>query len=245
MKSNYFDLKLKGGQPVAVRYYHKLNYTLHNMKTHEIQLFWNWFYCNEITLRTLRDQKPQLQKVFIYWLDRHLHNYCEGLDCIIMFPEEPNDKLKLIISANGNPEYFDHVITLAEHAPQFKYWKIVPFIQPSTDINKMEVGLDKPYVFKDIILKASDLKFMPLEYEDETKIDMIVYLKDFTVHCNNKNLLQVVFIIMQDLLGEKSLFQNINFVELAQMPEDGQLELIHLYELELYLSHINRDSQNS
>jgi hypothetical protein len=204
-----------------------------------IKLFWEWFYCNEITLRTLRTQNVKIQKVFIYWLDRHLHNYCEGLDCIIMFPEKEDDKLQLIISANGNPEYFEQVVTLAEHAPYFKNWKIVPFIQPSQDINQMEVGLDKPYVFKDIILKASDLKFRPFEYENEKKIDMIVYLKDFTVHCKNKNLLQVVFIIMQDLLGEKSLYQNINFVELAQMPEQGNAEMIHLYELQYYLDEIN------
>jgi hypothetical protein len=207
------------------------------MKT--IKLFWEWFYCNEITLRTLRDQKPSIQKVFVYWLDRHLHNYCEGLDCIIMFPEKPDEKLQLIISANGNPNCFDQVITLAEHAPQFKYWKIVPFIQPSMDIDKMEAGLDKPYVFKDIILKTSDLKFTPLEYENERKIDMIVYLKNFTVHCKNKNLLHVVFIIMQDLLGEKSLFQNINFVELAQLPENHQNEIIHLHELRFYIDQLN------
>lgn len=204
-----------------------------------MQLFWDWFYYNEITLRTLRTHNVKIQKVFIYWLDRHLHNYCDGLDCIIMFPEKSSDKLQLVISANGNPEYFNQVIILAEHAPEFKNWTIIPFIQPSQNIDEMEAGLDKPYVFKDIILKASELKFMPLQYESEKKIDMIVYLKDFTVHCKNKNLLQVVFIIMQDLLGEKSLFQNINFVELAQLPENEKNELIYLYDLQLYLDQIN------
>ena len=41
----------------------------------------------------------------------------------------------------------------------------------------MESSLDKPYVFKDVNLKASKLKFMPFEYEGVKKIDMIVYLK--------------------------------------------------------------------
>lgn len=103
----------------------------------------------------------------------------------------------------------------------------------------MEVGLDKPYVFKDIELKTSELKFMPFEYEGIKKIDMIVYLKNFTVHCTNKNLLHVVFIIMQDIIGEKSLFENINFVELAQMPSEKENELIYLYELESYIQEIN------
>jgi len=214
------------------------------MKTHEIKLFWEWFYCNEITLRTLRDQNLKIQKVFIYWLDRHLHNYCEGLDCIIIFPEKVGDKPQFVISANGNPDYFDQVTTLAEYAPTLKHWKIIPFIQPSGDIENMEAGLDKPYVFKDIILKASELKFTPLEYENEKKIDMIVYLKDFTVHCKNSNLLQVVFIIMQDLIGEKSLFQNINFVELAQLPNDMDTEMIHLYDLGFYLDELNKRKSN-
>jgi len=93
-------------------------------------------------------------------------------------------------------------------------------------------------VFKDITLKASEIKFMPFEYQDEEKIDMIVYHKDFTVHCKNKSLFQVVFVIIQDLLGEKSLFQNINFVELAQMPEEEVNELIQLYDLQFYLDDL-------
>jgi len=91
----------------------------------------------------------------------------------------------------------------------------------------MEAGLDKPYVFKDINLKASELKFMPFQYEGREKIDMIVYLKNFTIHCTNKNLLSVVFIIMQDIIGEKSLFENVNFLELAQMPLNEKDEIIY------------------
>ena len=212
------------------------------MKTHKIQLFWEWFYCNEITLRTLRTQNAKIQKVFIYWLDRHLHNYGEGLDCVIMFPGKSEDKVKFVISANGNPEYFDHVITLAESAPVLHHWEIVTLIQPAQKIDEMEAGLDKPYVFKDIILKASELKFMLLDYNINKKVNMIVYLKNFTVHCKNKNLLQVVFIVMQDLIGEKSLYQNINFVELAQMPENEKNELIYLYDLQLYLDQINKSN---
>src|SRR5690606_12965911 len=112
---------------------------------------------------------------------------------------------------------------------------VVAFIKPSQRIEEMEGGLDKPYVFKDIELKASELKFMPFQYEDAKKIDMIVYLKNFTVHCTNKNLLHVVFVIMQDIIGEKSLFEDINFIELAQMPEEELNELIYLSELQLYI----------
>ena len=205
-----------------------------------ITLFWDWIRYNEQTLRNLRNEEPAVQKMFIYWLDKHLHNYCEQLESILMFPANENEPTQLIISASGNPEFFDQVLKLVESAPQLKNWKFIAFIQPSQNIDEMEAGLDKPYVFKDINLKASELKFMPFEYEGIKKIDMIVYLKNFTVHCTNKNLLHVVFIIMQDIIGEKSLFENINFVELAQLPRQEDDELIYLYDLQLYLDEHNK-----
>jgi len=209
------------------------------MKTHQIKLFWEWFYCNEITLRTLQKQNVKIQKIFTYWLDRHLHHYCDGLDCIIVFPEKPTNLVKLVISANGNPAYFEHVNALVAQAPKPPHWEIVAFIQPTQSIEEMAAGLDKPYVFQDITLKASELKFTPHGIQSQKKIDMVVYLKDFTVHCKNQNLLQVVFMIMQDLLGEKSLYQNINFVELAQLPEHETNEMIYLFELQAYLDQLN------
>ncbi len=170
---------------------------------------------------------------------KHLHVYCEGLESILMFPANENEPTQLVISASGNPEYFEQVTTLVGNAPKLRKSKFVAFIQPSQYIEEMEGGLDKPYVFKDIELKASELKFMPFQYEDVKKIDMIVYLKNFTVYCTNKNLLSVVFIIMQDVIGEKSLFENVNFVELAQMPLNENDEIIYLHDLQDYLEHLN------
>jgi hypothetical protein len=207
------------------------------MKT--INLFWDWVKYNESTLRNLRNEKTKVQKMFLFWLDKHLHYYCEGLECIIMFPANDSHPIQLIISACGNPEFFEQVVTLVNAAPKLKSWQFTAFIQPTQSIDEMAAGLDKPYVFKDIILKASELKFIPFLYENDKKIDMIVYLKNFTVHCNNKNLLHVVFIIMQDIVGEKSLYQNVNFVELAQMPEQEDCELIYLFDLQLYLDNLN------
>lgn len=210
-----------------------------------IILFWDWVRYNEQTLRNLRNEKPAVQKMFIYWLDKHLHNYCEQLESILMFPANENEPTQLVISASGNPEYFDQVATLIENAPKLRSWKFIAFIQPSQSIDEMEAGLDKPYVFKDIELKASELKFMPFQYEDTKKIDMIVYLKNFTVHCSNKNLLHVVFIIMQDIIGEKSLFENINFVELAQLPTNEHDNILYLFELQFYIEELTKRNQTN
>jgi hypothetical protein len=211
------------------------------MKT--VNHFWSWFSDHQSKLKNLLTSSAKETKHYVYWLDWHLHFYAPGVDFILIFPNRKNEKTQMIISANGNPDFFNKVDEVIKAAPKLKDWEFIAFVQPSKDIDDMEAGLDKPYVFKDINLKASELKFMPFEYEDSKKIDMIVYLKNFTVHCNNKNLLEAVFIIMQDIIGEKSLYENINFVELAQMPEQEDDELIYLYDLQYYLDEINTKNQ--
>jgi len=44
--------------------------------------------------------------------------------------------------------------------------------------------------------------------------------------------------ILYDLLGEKSMVHDLNFVQLGQMPEDAT-KAIQLYELHEYISKLN------
>src|SRR5687768_11119802 len=134
------------------------------MKT--ILLFWNWIQSNEKKLQNLQNENPEIRKLLIFWLEKHLHYYCPKLDAIIMFPTKENKAAQLIISANGNPEYFKQAIALIDNAPKLNNWKFTAFIQPKEDIENLEAGLDKPYVFKDINLKISELKFIPFQYEN-------------------------------------------------------------------------------
>jgi hypothetical protein len=159
---------------------------------------------------------------------------------MIVFPKKPIQKTELIITANGNPEYFTQVIELIKHAPVLKHWKLTAFIQPTENIDKIMDGLDEPYVFQEITIKTSDIKFLPLAYNEKTKkLDIRIYLKNYNIHCDTKTWNQAIYIIIQDLLGEKASYQNINFVQLAQMPSNNN-ELIELYDLQFYIDTINK-----
>ena len=147
--------------------------------------------------------------------------------------------MQLLITANGNPEYFTTTMNLVKAAPKLWDWKFTAGIQPRKDYDDMEAGLDEPYIFQDITLKTSELKFIPFEYDGEKKIDMIVYLKNYTIYSHNKNLMLLVNIMIQDLLGEKIMYENINFVQLAQTADAEENEMIYLYDLQLYLDDIN------
>jgi hypothetical protein len=200
-----------------------------------INTFWNWFQDNNQTIKNLINETPKNQKHISFWINKNLSYYCKEIDFMIVFPKIGNTKSELIITANGNPEYFNQVIDLVDNAPQLKNWKFTAFIQPIERIDKTIDGLDEPYIFHEITLKASELKFLTLDYDEKTqKFDIIVFLKNYNLYCDTKTLEQAIFIIMQDILGENSLFQNINFVQLAQMP-DNEEDLIYLYDLQSYI----------
>ncbi|MDP3680051.1 MAG: hypothetical protein Q8R22_04390 [Flavobacterium sp.] len=205
----------------------------------KINTFWNWFQDNNQTIKNLINETPKNQKHISFWINKNLSYYCKEIDFMIVFPKIGNTKSELIITANGNPEYFNHVIDLVDIAPQLKNWKFTAFIQPTERIDKIIGGLDEPYIFQEITLKASELKFLTLEYHKKThKFDIIVFLKNYNLYCDTKTLQQAIFIIMQDILGENSFFQNINFVQLAQMPGNDE-ELIHLYDFQMFMDTLH------
>ncbi|MFV8355485.1 hypothetical protein ACNQGB_04795 [Flavobacterium sp. XS1P32] len=203
----------------------------------KINIFWNWFQDNNQTIKNLINETPKNQKHIAFWLTKNLSYYCREIDFMIVYPKACNGKSELIITANGNPEYFNRVINLVDNAPQLKTWKFTAFIQPMEIIDEIMKGLDDPYIFHEITLKASELTFLPLEYHEVIqKFDIVVFLKSYNLYCDTKTLQQAIFIIMQDIVGKKSLYQNINFVQLAQMP-DNMEGLIKLYELHRYLDN--------
>lgn len=207
----------------------------------KINTFWNWFQDNNQTIKNLIDETTINQKKMCFWLNRHLGYYCKGLDFMIVFSKKINEKAELIITANGNPDYFNEVIELINNAPILKSWKFTAFIQPTGCIDKLMNGLDEPYIFQEITIKASEIKFLPLNYDSDSKrLDIVVYLKNYNIHCNTKTLEQAIYIILQDLLGEKALYKNINFVQLAQVPNNVE-NLVKLYELQFYIESLSLD----
>jgi hypothetical protein len=206
----------------------------------KINSFWNWFQDNNQTIKNLINETPINQKQICYWLNKQLGYYCKELDFMIVFPKKENQKSELIITANGNPEYFNQVIQLIDNAPQLRHWKFTAFMQPIENFNEIIDGLDEPYIFQEITIKTSEIKFLPINYDNKIKkLDIIIYLKNYKIHCNTKMLQQAIYIILQDVLGEKSLHQNINFVQLAQLPNNTE-NFIELYELQFYIDEINK-----
>jgi len=213
--------------------------TTHYKKMKKINNFWNCFLDNQHTIKNLINETPKNQKHISFWINKNLGYYCKELDFMIVFPKIGNTKSELIITANGNTKYFKQVIDLIDNAPKLKSWKFTAFIQPTEKIDKIIDGLDEPYIFHQITLKASELKFLTLEYHKKAhKFDIIIFVKNYNLYCDTRTLQQAIFIILHDILGEKTIYQNISFVQLAQVPENKEA-LIHLYDFQMFIDILN------
>lgn len=201
--------------------------------------FWSYFTTNQKLISNLDNESDIIYQKINKQLDRRLKNYCHHLDYFLFFPKQKNEKPQLIITANGNPLYFSYVENLVNAAPKINNWQIKAFLHPTAELEKMKQGLDEPYVFCDLVLKSSELKFALINPDEKkTKLDIIVYLKDYTIYCDNSILLEAIFMILYDLLGEKSMVEDLNFVQLGQLPEDDS-NLAKLHELQDYIRQVN------
>lgn len=206
----------------------------------KINTFWNWFQDNNQTIKNLINETPKNQKHISFWMNKNLGYYCKEIDFMIVFPINRSTKSELIITANGNTEYFKQVVDLIDNAPQLRNWKFTAFIQSTERINKIINGLDQPYIIQELTIKTKEAKFLPIDHDPiSTNIDTIIFLKDYNLYCNTKILKQAIFIIMHDLRVGSSLYHNISFVQLEQLPtsSDPVVDFIHLYEFEIHLEN--------
>ena len=105
--------------------------TIHYKQMRKINTFWNWFQDNNQTIKNINNETTENQEHILFWTNKHLGYYCKEIDFIIIFPNASKDKTEFIITANGNPEYFNQVIALIDNAPKLKAWKFTAVLLPS------------------------------------------------------------------------------------------------------------------
>src|SRR4051794_15901947 len=122
--------------------------------------FWDWFKTNNSKyyyLNQITDLEKR-EKLLNQFLEQ-LHNYCDNL--FFEIGGVPNEPQELIISAEGNKDYFDKVEELVAAAPKLSDWEIIAFKPP--------LGVDYITEYKGIKLNARKIWFLPLDNEDDPK----------------------------------------------------------------------------
>ena len=89
--------------------------------------FWTWFAANEARFRKLDGPEAETEALLDEILD-HLHEFSDGLYFEIGGPTE--GPMELIVTAEGDPDFFPQVRDLVAQAPPIPGWQVIAFKPP-------------------------------------------------------------------------------------------------------------------
>ena len=189
------------------------------------QEFWDWFKKNEAKFYFLHQIDDDIEKEEnLNELEEHLHLYCENLYFEIGGP--PNQKQDLIITAQGVADYFDNAEYLVDEAPNLEYWNVIA-LKPAVEDGVIE--------YDGIKLKPEKMCFIPLLNENSPKLGLRIYINDYKLADRDKFLF-CTYLIVDNLLGERSSALDIGYVEIQTLPPIPERdELIELSKLPNYV----------
>jgi hypothetical protein len=199
------------------------------------QQFWDWFKENEAKYFFLNqingdNEKERLLDDFLL----HLHKYCDQL--FFEVGGHPNEKQDLIITAEGNTDFFDEVEALVKKAPQLEHWNVLAF---------KPVREDYTTEYNSIKLDPKMMYFIPLNNKNSKKIGLRIYIDNYN-STNKDDFLTATYIALDNTLGEKSNALDIGYLEIVNLPFSitEREELIKLTKLPQYIKWKKSKLQN-
>ncbi|BAU53129.1 hypothetical protein [Mucilaginibacter gotjawali] len=189
------------------------------------QQFWTWFKENEAKyffLNQINDDNER-ERLLDEFLE-HLHIYCDHL--FFEIGGHPNEKQDLIITAEGNADFFDRVEALVSQAPQLEYWNAIAFKPPIGN------GIIE---YNGIKLDPETMLFDPLSVNTSQKIGLRVHVDNFNPN-RERDFLTAVYLLLDNILGEKPTALEIGYVDVKSMPPTLEKEeLIEFTKLPRYI----------
>jgi hypothetical protein len=189
--------------------------------------FWDWFVKNNAKFFFLNqiDDEDEKEKIMDEFLKK-IHEYSEKL--YFQIGGHPNEVQDLIITAEGNIDYFDKVEELVRSAPQLKDWNIIAFKPPAdsnfvVDLNGAKIDPRKTW-------------FMPLENKKRPELFGVRLFIDDYSDSTKKDFLNVAYLALDSLLGEKANAINIQHLEVTKLIGDPiEKGLLSLTQLPSYI----------
>jgi hypothetical protein len=190
------------------------------------KVFWNWFRKKSkiySEINELNDEN-KINKLLDSLL-KHLHDYSEGLFFQIGGDNAVNE---LIISADGNKNYFTTVENLVDSAPKIRHWKIIAFKPPQ--------GSDFVTKYKNAILNPKEIWFLPFDNDDIVQLGLRFYIPNFAQK-DKDDYINGMYQVLDTILGEKACALDIDYVDVDNLPACPEAEgLIELVELPDYIN---------
>lgn len=185
--------------------------------------FWTWFEEHNKPYLFLNQVDDNTKAGLLNELLVQLQAYCAQLSFEI--GGDPNSHQELIITAEGNAQYFDDVNALIEAAPKVEGWEFIAFVPPRGDA--FEFG------FEDVVLKADDIWFLPLKDLAHPEIVAIKICTPYYDRLKDYEWLRpAMYKILENILGEKSFALDLQYVDIGELPpmpsEEGLMQIAQL-----------------
>jgi hypothetical protein len=201
----------------------------------KIEDFWSWFKVNNDKYLFLNQiDSEEVKENLLDEFNIQLHNYCENL--FFEIGGHPDNQIQeLIITAEGNKEYFEKVENLIDFAPKIKDWQIVAFKPP------MEKGFIINIEAKEF--DPSKIIYIPLNNKDNpSAIGIHVCYPDYSD--KERNVFATgTYLILDTLLGEKSSTLDIDYMDIIKTPENiVDYDFRHLEDIKEYINEKKNES---
>lgn len=175
------------------------------------EIFWNWFVKKQNRFLFLSDvtesEKDKLMNEFLI----ELHKFNDNIYFEIGGHKD-DEKVELIISAEGDLEQFPAVEKLTSYANEYKNWKIIAFKPP------MGNGFNLSYGGK--VFDPENIIYIPLTAKQDPKaIGINVCYPDFE-ESEKEIYINGTYLILDTLIGEKSTTLDIDHLDVIKTPEN-------------------------
>lgn len=192
--------------------------------------FWDWFVSRSTDYLELTKDRDELFDE----LEDKLGKVHDNI-VFVFSGERINGTREFIISADGIKEVFPSVIKLVDAAPQIPNFEIIAFRQPSTQpVNEIGIRMG------DFDLHGSDMFFRYAD--DDRKLGVELNVRDLEE--GNTDQIQMIFILLDAILGEYDVEMYIGWIDIKVLNEDEVGILLPIEELPKVLAAKKLEWQN-
>jgi len=184
------------------------------------EIFWKWFNKNQNKFLFLSDvtelEKDDLMDEFL----TELHKFNENI--YFEIGGHPKDeKVELIISAEGMVEHFPAVEKLTSAAPNYKNWYVIAFKPPMGNAFSLE--------YRGITFDPEKIIYIPLTSEQNPNgVGFQVCYPDYE-EMDKDIYVNGTYLILDSIIGEKSAAMDIDYMEVIKTPKNiSEFDFGHL-----------------